>query len=122
MIPSASAASVPGRIGIHSSHCCAVRVRMGSMQMIVAPFSRARSTNGQRCGLDVRVFVPQSSTRSQSGIDSASAPMLAPTVMRMPAPPHDEQIVRSSFDAPSVWKKRRSIDSPCSLPIVPAYE
>ena len=42
--------------------------------------------------------------------------------MRMPTVPAVEQIVRSSSDAPSAWKKRRSIDEPCSRPIVPAYQ
>ena len=31
-----------------------------------------------------------------------------------------EQIVRASSDAPSLWKKRRSMLSPCSRPMVPA--
>ena len=35
IIPSASAASVPGRMPIHSSHCAAVRVRIGSIAMTV---------------------------------------------------------------------------------------
>ena len=48
--------------------------------------------------------------------------MFAPTVIRMPTVPAVEQIVRSSCDAPSRWKKRRSIDSPWTMPIVPAYE
>ena len=99
-MPSASAASVPGRIGIHSSHCAAVRVRSGSIAMMGAPRRRASSTNGQRCGFEVSVFVPQSSTRSLSGIPSASAPMLAPRVIRIPTVPAIEQIVRSSIDAP----------------------
>ncbi len=121
-MPSASAASVPGRIPIHSSHWAAVRVRIGSMAITRAPFSRAARTNGQRWGFDVSVLVPQSSTRSLSGTPSASAPMFAPTVIRMPIAPATAQIVRSSLDAPSRWKNRRSIDAPCSMPIVPAYE
>ena len=48
--------------------------------------------------------------------------MFAPTVIRMPTVPGIEQIVRSSIDAPSRWKNRRSIDDPCTIPIVPAYE
>ena len=90
------------------------------MAMTVAPFSRACVMNGQRCGLAVRVLVPQSRMRSLSGMPSMSAPMFAPTVMRIPMPPAVEQIVRSSFDAPIEWKSRRSIDSPCTMPIVPA--
>jgi hypothetical protein len=42
--------------------------------------------------------------------------------MRMPTVPAIEQIVRSSLEAPSRWKKRRSIEFPCTMPIVPAYE
>jgi hypothetical protein len=99
-----------------------VRVRTGSMPMMRAPFFRASSTNGHRCGFEVSVFVPQSRTRSLCGIPSPSAPVLAPTVIRMPTVPAIEQMVRSSFDAPSRWKNRRSIDDPCTSPIVPAYE
>ena len=47
-------------------------------------------------------------------------PTEPPSVALMPALPADEQIVRSSSDAPSLWKKRRSIDMYCSRPIVPA--
>ena len=106
MMPSASAASVPGVIGIHSSHWSAVRVRSGSIAITRAPRSRASRTNGQRCGFDVSVFVPHNSTRSLSGSPSGSAPMLAPSVMRNPTVPAIEQIVRSSIEAPSRWKKR----------------
>ena len=38
----------------------------------------------------------------------------------MPAAPAAEQIVRSSREAPSRWKNRRSIPEPFSMPIVPA--
>ncbi|CKU02974.1 Uncharacterised protein [Mycobacterium tuberculosis] len=38
----------------------------------------------------------------------------------MASPPAMEQMVRSSRVAPSLWKKRRSIDSPCTRPMVPA--
>ena len=48
--------------------------------------------------------------------------MFAPTVIRIPTVPAIEQMVRSSFDAPSRWKNRRSIDEPWTRPIVPAYE
>ena len=104
---------------IHSSHCAAVRVLIGSIAMTRAPFARASSTNGQRCGLAVSVFVPHSRIRSLSGMPSGSAPMFAPTVMRMPIVPAIEQIVRSSIDAPRRWKNRRSIDEPWIMPIVP---
>ncbi len=92
------------------------------MAMIGAPRALASSTNGHMCGFDVSVLVPQSSTRSLSGIPSGSAPTFAPTVICMPILPGVEQIVRSSFDAPMEWKNRRSIDDPCTMPIVPAYE
>ena len=121
-MPSASAASVPGRMGIHSSHCSAVRVRIGSMQMSGAPRLRASRMNGQRCGFAVRVFVPQSRIRSASGTPSVSAPRFAPTVMRIPVAPASAQIVRASREAPMWWKSRRSIDDPCTSPMVPAYE
>jgi len=42
------------------------------------------------------------------------------TVMRIPTVPAIEQIVRSSRDAPSSWKKRRSMPAPFRNPMVPA--
>ena len=60
IIPSASAPSVPGRIGIHSSHWSAVRVRSGSMPMMRAP--RARASQHERPEMRVgreRVRSPQ---------------------------------------------------------------
>jgi hypothetical protein len=71
------------------------------MAITLAPRSRARSTKGHKCGFDVNVLVPQRSTRSLSGIPSASAPMFAPSVIRIPTVPAIEQMVRSSIDAPS---------------------
>ena len=90
------------------------------MQMMGAPRARASRMNGHRCGLAVSVFVPHKSTKSLSGTPSLSAPTLAPTVMRMPMVPAIEQMVRSSFEAPSRWKKRWSMDEPWTRPIVPA--
>ena len=71
------------------------------MQSTRAPRSRALRTKGHRCGFAVSVFVPHRSTRSLSGMPSASAPMLAPTVIRIPQVPAMLQMVRSSFEAPS---------------------
>jgi hypothetical protein len=122
IIPRANAASVPGRIGMCSSHAAAVRVRSGSMQIVVAPFAFASRTNGQRWGLEVSVFVPHSRISFAAPIVSASVPMRVPYVTFSASLPALAQMVRSSSDAPMRWKKRRSIDSPWMRPIVPAYE
>ena len=49
IIASASAPSVPGRIGMCQSARCAVRWRMGSMQTTFAPRFWASAMNGHRC-------------------------------------------------------------------------
>ena len=105
-----------------SSHATAVRVRSGSMQIVVAPFAFALRTNGQRCGFDVRVFVPQRRISFAWTMSSGSGAMRVPYVTLSASTPALAQIVRSSSDAPMRWKKRRSIDSPWMSPIVPAYE
>jgi len=84
MIASASAASVPGRIAMCSSQAAAVRVLSGSMQMVVAPFALALRMNGQRCGFEVRVFVPQRMMSLASPTRSVSVPRRVPYVTLSP--------------------------------------
>jgi len=47
-------------------------------------------------------------------------PTEPPSVALIPALPADEHSVRSRIDAPSRWKKRRSIELYCTMPMVPA--
>jgi hypothetical protein len=48
--------------------------------------------------------------------------MRSPYVTFHASVPAVAQMVRSSSDAPTRWKKRRSMEPPCTSPIVPAYE
>jgi len=59
--------------------------------------------------------------RSLDAIVSYGEKISAPIVAAQPALPAVAQIVRSSSEAPSRWKKRRSIELYCTRPIVPAY-
>ena len=122
IIASASAASVPGRMAMCSSQASAVRVRSGSMQIVFAPFAFALRTNGQRCGFAVSVFVPQRMISFAAPIVSGSVPMRVPYDAVNASLPADAQMVRSRSDAPMRLKNRAAIPSPCTIPIVPAYE
>ena len=51
IMASASAPSVPGRIGMYQSACAAVRCRTGSITTTFAPRRCASATNGHRCRL-----------------------------------------------------------------------
>jgi hypothetical protein len=105
-MPSASAASVPGRMAMCSSHASAVRVRSGSMQIVVAPFAFAWRMNGQRCGFDVSVFVPQRMISFACADGLGSVPMRDAVDAGPGGMPAAAQMVRSSSDAPMRWKKR----------------
>ena len=95
----------PGGSAIHSSHCAAVRVRIGSMQMIArAVLARLEHERPEVRVRRERVRPPQQHEIAL-GMPSPSAPMFAPTVMRIPTVPAIEQIVRSSCDAPSVMEE-----------------
>ena len=56
IIPSASAPSVPGRMGMYQSALCAVRCRSGSMTTTLAPLSWACLMNGHMCRLVERTL------------------------------------------------------------------
>ena len=122
MMPSASAASVPGSGAMWASHLSAVTDRYGSMATSRAPRRRASCARVQKCRFEVIALHPQNRIRRLDTICSTSVPIDAPIVAVQPALPAVAQIVRSSSDAPSRWKKRRSIDEDCKSPIVPAYE
>jgi hypothetical protein len=65
------------------------------------------------------VFVPQRMMRRASAKRSGSVPVFAPSVASNAAAPADAQMVRSRSDAPRRLKKRLSIDSDWTRPIVP---
>ncbi len=111
MTARAKAASVPGMIGIHWWHFCAVWLRQGSMQIRRAPRRFASWHRVQKCRLATTGLDPQITISFASTTFSGSMPTDAPRVSAMPAVPADEQIVRSRSEAPSLWKKRRSIDA-----------
>ncbi len=90
------------------------------MAMSLAPRRLASCARVQKCRLDVTGLLPQMTISLLCSNCSTSMPTDAPMTAAQPALPADAQIVRSSSDAPSRWKKRRSIDDDCSSPIVPA--
>ena len=68
--------------------------------------------NGHRCTLVASTFEPQAMISLEWRNCSGSVPYRKPSVAIKPAPPAAEQMVRSSRDAPSRWKKRRSMPPP----------
>ena len=76
-MPSASAASVPGRGARCQSAFSAVRERKGSMTTSRAPRRRASSTNGQRCTLELTMLAPQARISRACTTASGSKPMRA---------------------------------------------
>ena len=120
-MPSASAASVPGRI-------LSIR-RTGEPS-----WSGSGRCNDRRsvfaCLEDEgpQVRVRRQRVRSQRRIRSERpTPPYRRRCSRRPSSAHSGGARRRAnrpvgLDAPSVWKNRRSIDSPCRYPIVPAYE
>ena len=82
IIASASAASVPGRIGMCQSDFSAVRWRTGSMQTTLAPLRCASSMNGQRCRLFDSTLQAQIAMYREWTSDSGSTAAVGPSVMR----------------------------------------
>ena len=101
-------------------HLSAVALRYGSIATSRAPRRFASCARVQKCRFDAIGLLPQIRISLLFANCSKSMPIAAPIVAVQPALPADAQIVRSSSDAPSRWKKRRSIDPYCSRPIVPA--
>ncbi len=101
IMPRARAASVPGRIGIHSSLRSAVLHLYGSMVTRRAPALRAWTIKAHKCTLVTLVFEPQLMMKREWTTVSGSITARVPSVMWQPAAPAVEQIVRSSNEAPS---------------------
>lgn len=76
--PSASAASVPGRICRNRSACWATSLKRGSMTMSLAPRSlRFVFTQSHKSGSDAMVLRPHSTTRpafTQSDLSEQNPP------------------------------------------------
>ena len=85
-----------------------------------APALRASCISVHRCMLVTLVFEPQLMMYLLWTTASGSMAARVPSVMSQPAAPAVAQMVRSSSEAPSRWKNRRSRLDPWSFPIVPA--
>jgi hypothetical protein len=120
IMPSASAASVPGMGRTCRSATWAVRVRSGSMTTTVAPFCLASRMNGHRCRLVTMVFVPHRTMKRLCAMSSGWMPMPVPLVTETPVSPVLPQMALMSLVAPRREKKRRSMELPWTKPCVPA--
>jgi hypothetical protein len=69
---------------------------------------------------DTTGFAPHSRISFASSKRSGSMPTEPPSVALMPALPAEEHSVRSRIEAPRRWKKRRSMELYCAMPMVPA--
>ena len=90
------------------------------MAITLAPRRLASCTRDHRCRLDTTGLAPQSRISFDSSNRSGSMPTEPPSVALMPALPADEHSERSRIEAPRRWKKRRSIELYCTMPMVPA--
>ena len=88
--------------------------------MTLAPRRFAACTRDQRCRFDTIGFAPHRMMSRASSKRSGSIPTEPPSVALRPNFPALEHSVRSRSEAPSLWKKRRSIDMYCTMPMVPA--
>ena len=119
-MPSASAASVPGQQ--REVHVALFRglaaVRVDRHQLRAAALGLLHPAPQVQVG-DDRIRAPDQDQPRVFELLEVGADSRADR-RDIPALPADEQIVRSSSDAPSLLKKRRSIEPYCSRPMVPA--
>ena len=119
-MPSASAASVPGSSARCTWHFSAVRLRYGSIAISLrAAALRLLHAAPQVQVGDDRIGAPDEDQPGILELLEVGADRRADR-RGVAALPAVAQIVRSSSEAPSLWKKRRSIEQYCSSPIVPA--
>jgi hypothetical protein len=78
------------------------------MTMSLAPFFFAASTKGQKWTLDETMLAPHAMMSFAFSTFSGSNPMVAPMTALYPSKPAEAQMVRSSSEAPSEAKRRRS--------------
>jgi hypothetical protein len=90
------------------------------MAITLAPRRFASWARDHRCRFDTTGFAPHSRISLDSSKRSGSMPTEPPSVALRPNLPADEHRVRSNCDEPSLWKKRRSIELYCTMPMVPA--
>ena len=113
--------SVPGRSARCRSACSATLVRLGSTTTSFPPRRRAMLMTGIRCRFDHVTLFPQAMISRESPICSGGMPGTGPKVPSQASvriPPHSG--FRSSRVAPSLWKKRRSMEPQASIPWGPA--
>ena len=106
IIPSASAASVPGSGVRCSSATRAVRLRKGSTTTSRAPARRASRIFRHRCGAVDIGFQPQATIMRAWCQRSGSTSGERPIVRSTPRTPAEAQIVRTSSLAPSAFISR----------------
>ena len=90
------------------------------MATSLAPRRFASCARVQKCRFEATELLPQITISRLSTTRSTSMPIAAPMTPTQPALPAVAQIVRSSSDAPSRWKKRRSIEPYWISPMLPA--
>jgi hypothetical protein len=103
------------------SACSAILMRLGSTTTILAPSRRAALRIGVRWRFDHVTLLPQAIASFECRTCSGAMPGVVPKVpsqawVRMP-PQSGE---RSRSEAPSLWKKRRSMEAYASIPCGPA--
>ena len=84
------------------------------MATIFAPRRFASCARVQKCRLETIGLEPQMRMSRASSKRSGSMPKDPPRVSRNPSLPAEEQMVRSSSDAPRRWKKRLPMDFHCT--------
>ena len=117
IIASASAPSVPGHRGEVNRHLAASGAPRVDHHEARRGALAARSA--RNAGSRPPIAAPDD---DQPGIDDGlrSMPTEPPMLAFQPAAPVEEQMVRSSSEAPRRWKKRRSMPDDCTSPMVPA--
>ena len=90
------------------------------MQISRAPRRLASCAWRQKCRLLAIGLLPQIRMSFDSVKNSIRMPSLPPSVCVRASAPAEAQMVRSSKEAPSWWKKRADMLSPCTNPMVPA--
>ena len=90
------------------------------MHTSLAPLRLASCASRQKCTLLVMALLPQMRMSLLSEKNCTFMPSLLPKVWVSASAPALAQMVRSSCAAPNTLKKRMAMDSPCTMPMVPA--
>src|SRR5258707_12924764 len=108
IMPSASAASVPGRMRTCQSAFLAVRVETGSTTTTLAPRACASAMNGQWCKLLLMVLMAQRMMYFEWTKLSGSTAAVGPQDIKKALIAPESQNVRSDTTAPSLLKNASS--------------